>query len=347
MNSQKSNIDYSKVHANHYSLLANIRKAPWVSSDKLVTAIRASIIIYTMFYMVLILIPRPLTPSFNSWIYTLRVPYHMLFPLSTILTSIAGVDMLYIVHLLLLSVNMDYLEVIYNSFSEPGFVQQYSILSIVLAVVNFLLFFYWSIPNRLLFINTFQIGVEVRAQTPYNILKRIGLIWFVGFISIFTFITVIDKYPTEGMSEISLSKLNMCFESEVYLRFAFMLLIEYLMYQQCHPLFKYDLKTLLDCRGASNIAYTGIFMIYFVYFLSIIFLGPITGLGVEWFDKHDETIQLVNLGMQVLYLIRFYFLWHLSIRDFAKESSNYDNTKPDYPQWSWEWKTNPYFTDVV
>ena len=182
MKDQKHEIDYSKVHSKHHSLLANMRKVPWVPSAPLVTAIRSSIVIYTMLYMAFILTPRKLTPPVNPYIHLLRVLYHVIFPLSTILTSIAGVDMLYILHLLLLSVNMEFFEVVHNTFSKPGFVQTYSITSIVLGVVHFVFFFYWSIPNRLLFINTFQIAVEVKAQTPYKVLKRIGLIWLLVFI---------------------------------------------------------------------------------------------------------------------------------------------------------------------
>jgi len=332
MKQPKAKINDSKIHSSHYSLMANIRKAPWVSSTPLFTAIRASIVIYTLLYMALVFTPLKRTKPINSYRYLLRALYHVLFPLSTILTSITGVDILYIFHLLLLSVNMDFFQVVHSNFSKPGFVQTYCIISIIFGVANFVFFFYWSIPNRLVFINTFQIGVEVKAQAPYNVLKRIGLIWLLGFILLLTFTLVIPIWPKNKER----GKLDMYMESEPYLRFTVILIIEYLMYKQCHPLHKYELKNLFGLRSASDIIYSSITITSFLYF-STIFISGMTGLGVEWFLKHDQTIQLINVSTQVVFFVRFYFLWHLSVHDLVEELSKIDNAKPDYPQWSWDW----------
>merc|ERR1712107_646647 len=96
------------------------------------------------------------------------------------------------------------------------------------------------------------------------------------------------------------------------------LIIEYLMYKQCHPLYKYKLKNLIDFRGASDMIYVSMIIASFMYFCTLFIFG-MSGFGVEWFTKHDKTFQLINLSTQLLFCIRFYFLWQLSIRDFAEE----------------------------
>jgi len=340
MNHQKNDIDYSKIHSNHYNLLANLRKVPWITSASLLTLIRSSIVIYTMLYMAFTLTDRELTPEcLNKQLFLLRALYYLFFPLSTILTSIEGVDMLYILHLLLLSFNMEFFEVVYNDFSEPGFEKTYSIISIALGLVNLIFFFYWSIPNRLLFINTFQIGVTVKAQTPYNVLKRIGIIWLIGSISLVIFTLVISFWNPDSDHENA--KHSMYMESEPYFRFVIILIIEYLIYKQFHPLYKYKLKDLIDYRAMSNISYISMIIFFFLYFCTISILW-IFGFGLEFFVDNNETIQIVNLLTQAIFSVRFYFLWNLSTRDLLEESGTIDNNDPDYPQWSWDWvQTNP------
>merc|ERR1712072_505925 len=120
-----------------------------------------------------------------------------------------------------------------------------------------------------------------------------------------------------------------------YFRFTAILIFEYLMYKQTHPMYKYKLKNLIDFRCASDIVYVSIIIVSFLYFCTIFICG-MANIGSEWFSKHDETIQLINLSTQVLFIVRFYFLWHLSIQDFSEELDRY-NTKSDYPQWSWDW----------
>ena len=92
---------------------------------------------------------------------------------------------------------------------------------------------------------------------------------------------------------------------------------------------------MFDFRGVSDIVYISIIIFLFIYFCTLFVCG-MAGFGLEWFMKHDDTIQLINRCTQVLFFVRFYFLWNLSIRDFSEEISRYD-TKPDYPQWSWDW----------
>lgn len=236
---------------------------------------------------------------------------------------------------------MEFFEVIYNDFSEPGFEKTYSIISIALGLVNLIFFFYWSIPNRLLFINTFQIGVTVKAQTPYNVLKRIGIIWLIGSISLVIFTLVISFWNPDLDDNDSLSKHSMYMESEPYFRFVIILIIEYLMYKQFHPLYKYKLKDLIDYRAMSNISYISMIIFFFLYFCTISILW-IFGFGLEFFVDYNETIQIVNLLTQAIFLARFYFLWNLSTRDLLEESGTIDNNDPEYPQWSWDWvQTNP------
>jgi len=330
MNHQKNDIDYSKIHSNHYNLLANLRKVPWVTSASPLTLIRSSIVIYTMLYMAFILTERALTPKcLNMHLFLLRALYYVLFPLSTILTSVEGVDMLYLLHLLLLSFNMEFFEVVYNDVSQPGFVKKYSIISLVLGLVNLIFFFYWSIPNRLLFVNTFQIGGAVKAQTPYNVLKRIGIIWLIGSISLVIFTLVISFWTPDSFDEFV--KHSMYMESEPYFRFVIVLIIEYFMYKQFHPLHKSTLKDLIDFRAMSNISYISMMIFFFIYFCTISIFWTF-GFGLQLFVNNNETIQIVNLSTQAIFSVRFYFLWNLSTRDLLEESGTYQNSDPEYPE---------------
>jgi len=336
MQDQKEFSDYSKVHPEHYSLLANLRASPPISSAPLCTVLRVFIVIYTMFYMALLFTPPQLVVEFAPYRYLLSALYHFFFPLHTILTSIAGVDLLYILHLLLLSVNVEFIDVVHNGF--PGnfdFYENYTIVSLVLALVNLVFFFYWSIPNRLLLINVFQVGVKVKTQEPNNILKRMWLLWLPAFLVCSGAACAIPIWM-KMVDPMNLTvKFKIYYESLPYLNYVAILIIEYFMYKQTHSLYQYKLKDLIQLRGASNVIYVTIIVLSFLYFC-ITNIGGMSNLISPWYAKHSQAIELINLITKVVFCVRFYFLWNISIQDIAKELSRFSG-KSKYPKWSWDW----------
>jgi len=322
-----------KVDTVHYNLLKNIKTVPWVASGPIITTIRALIILYTILYMVAMICVKPgtilLRPLYPYYPF-LNAVYIFFFPASTILTTISGVDLLYILHMILLSINVEFTRVIYNPWGPAdNFSRFYIVINLLFAVVNFIFFFYWSVPNRLFFINTFQIGIELEAQTPYNVLKRIGCIWLAFFIVL---ISVNLYIPFWIRSNISTETIWLYQESEFYLRYASILIIEYLMYKQTHPLCPY--KGMVNFRSLPNIVYISL-ICFGIFCFGLFIFFTCTQLALDWLSAHQEWIQCISITMSALFFARFYFLWKITLKDILDELS-LANQKSNYPRWSWD-----------